>query len=219
MKNMGLFALRIVEPPEGLHEEQARSLAYRAWDVLDSATVCQSLAEAVADCTLVVATSSRAGEGEWTPRRLAEEGLSRSRGGKVALVFGPEATGLSREELDLCPVRVRIPASPEQPSLNLAQAVLLVSYEIFLASGQEALPLPSEGQAEVAEVEAALRELKDALLEIGFLNPDNPGSILAEIRRLLSRSGLTSREVSILRGMARQIRWAGGVARGTSRAQ
>ena len=126
----------------------------------------------------------------------------------MALVFGPEASGLTNQELRLCHETVTIPTAPEHPSLNLAQAVLLAAYELRLAG---ALPVEGAAQprAKAAELEAALDELEASLVAIGYLNPEAPGPILAELRRLLARAATTPREATLLRGMARQIGWAG----------
>src|SRR5262245_23164396 len=129
MKNMGLHRLKIVSPPEGLRDAEARALAYGAWDVLDAAELPETLAAAVA-----VAASGRGDAPAWTPRQLAERAASRAGGGTLALVFGPEASGLSDAELRLCHEVVRIPSHEAQPSLNLAQAVLVLAYELFVGA-------------------------------------------------------------------------------------
>lgn len=209
MKNMGLSSLTLVEAPAGLRDREVRGLAYGAWDVLDAARHVGSLAEAVGGCTLVVSTSAKAGEEAWTPRRLAREGGLRARGGRAAIVFGPESSGLANAERSLCHVDVRIPTSPLHSSLNLAQAVLIVSYELFLASTPG--PPAAEAAASMAtyqDVEAALDDLRAGLLGIGYLNPDNPDAIVSELRRLIARAGPSPRETSLLRGMGRQIAWA-----------
>jgi tRNA/rRNA methyltransferase len=208
MKNMGLRRLRLVDPPTELAEPEARALAYRAWDVLDGASVHASVAEAVAGASFVVATSSRAGALAWTPRELADRAAARCGSGGLAVVFGPEAAGLTLAERELCHEVVTIPADPEQPSLNLAQAVLLVAYELFVSGASEPASLGSAESATAGSVERALDALRAALLGIGYLNPANPHAILAELRRLLARAGPTPREVSLLEGMARQIGWA-----------
>jgi TrmH family RNA methyltransferase len=213
MKNMGLGSLRLVGPPAGLGGAEARALAYGAWDVLDGARVAPSLREATAGATLVVGTTGRPLSRAWTPRQLAEEGPARAAGGRTALVFGPEATGLRNDELALCHVTVHIPSDPAHPSLNLAQAVLVLAYEIRV-SALAAAPSSGGERATAGEIESALEDLAGALLAIGYLNPDNPDKVLAELRGLLARAGPTPRETSLLRGMARQIRWAAaGVAR------
>ena len=209
MKNMGLRRLRLVEPVPSCDEIEARNLAYGAWDVLDAATRHESLIDATLESTLVVGTSGRPHSAAWSPRRLAIEGGASARGGRVSLVFGPEATGLSNDELALCHLRLHIPADPAHPSLNLAQAVLLVAYEIRLAElGPERVP--SEPLATAGSFEAALQELGEGLLGIGYLNPQNPGKVLAELRGLLVRARPTPRDVDLLRGLARQVRWAAG---------
>jgi tRNA (cytidine32/uridine32-2'-O)-methyltransferase len=207
MKNMGLRRLKLVEPPAGLDRPEVRALAYGAWDLLDAATRHERLEEAVGPSTLVVGTSGRPHPEAWSPRRLAREGAARAGGGRTSVVFGPESSGLRHQELALCHVLVHVPTDPAQPSLNLAQAVLLLAYEIRLAAlGGE---LPSEAPpAPVEDVEGALRELREGLLGIGYLNPQNPDAVLTELRRLLARARPSPREVSLLRGLARQARWA-----------
>lgn len=216
MKNMGLRRLRIVDPPEGLDDWDERAPAYNAWDVLDGAESVATLSDAVADSTLVVGTTGRDDAGEtWTPRQLAAEASRRGAEGGLALVFGPESSGLSTLELGRCHALVHVPTDPAQPSLNLAQAVLLLAYELRLASGAEPAPPPvEESRAPAGELEAALQEIRTALLDIGYLDPLNPDHILVELRRLAARAGPTSREVVLLRGLARQISWAGKIARG-----
>jgi TrmH family RNA methyltransferase len=206
LKNMGLESLVLVDPPEITAD--ARALAYGAWDVLDGARRARDLREAVAASTLVVATSGKADARALTPRSLVEQAPVLAAGGRTALVFGPEANGLRRDELDLCPWRVHIPAVAAHSSLNLAQAVLLLAYEIRLSAGAAPAP-PAATLAPAGEVEEALEALGDGLVAIGYLNPDNPGAILAELRRLLARAQPTPREVVLLRGLARQIGWAG----------
>lgn len=215
MKNMGLGVLRIVEPPPGLADPEVRSLAYGAWEVLDGARTAASLLEAVSDATLVAGTSGRPLPDAWTPRRLAREGGERARGGRISLVFGPERTGLTNQELDLCHLRIHIPTSAEHSSLNLAQAVLVLAYELHLPVPEE--PAPDgprvDAPAPAGELEQAVQDLRAGLLEVGYLNPAQPDEVLAELRRLLARAGPTPREVTLLRGLARQIRWAGRKAR------
>lgn len=215
MKNMGLRALCLVAPPEGLGETEARSLAYGAWDVLDGARRAGSLLEAVSGSVAVVGTTGRELAEAWTPRRLAAEAESLAGGGTLSLVFGPEASGLTGRELDLCHGLVHVPTDPAHPSLNLAQAVLLLAYELRLeVVGRGSGPPPATGSRAVAgEIERAVAELRAALLEIGYLDAANPDRILTELRRLVARAGPSPREVALLRGLARQIAWAGRVAR------
>ena len=210
MKNMGLRTLKLVEPPAELHRPDVRALAYGAWDVLDAVLFTPSLAQAVAGSQLVVGTSARPGPNVWTPRRLAAEAEARAGGGRISIVFGPEATGLRNDELALCHLHVTIPTDSVQPSLNLAQAVLVIAYEIWLSSLAGRVVPYQPARATAGELEQALSSLRQALLAIGYLNPQNPEAVLTEIRKLLSRAGPSPRELSLLRGIARQVMWAAG---------
>jgi TrmH family RNA methyltransferase len=217
MKNMGLRTLWLVEPKPGLDEPAARALAYGAWDVLDGARKAESLLEAVSASGAVVGTSGLELEGAWTPRRLAAEAPALAGERALSLVFGPEASGLRASERALCHRLVRIPSDPEQPSLNLAQAVLLLAYEFRLAflAGRAASGTPdAEPRASAGELEQAIAELGEGLVEIGYLDAQNPDRILAELRGLVTRARPTPREVLLLRGLAKQAAWAGRVARG-----
>ena len=212
MKNMGLRSLRLVGGG-GVDRAEDRALAYGAWDVLDGAERHATLAEALAASTFVAGTSGRSDPAAWTPRRLAEEAAARAGGGRIALVFGPESHGLSAAELRLCHVVVHVPTDPSHSSLNLAQAVLILAYEVRLSGRGAGGPSPAPAdQATVQEVEPCLDALRQALLSVGYLNPQDPGHILSELRSLLARAGVTRRELTLLRGIARQMQWAGSVA-------
>ncbi len=226
MKSMGLRRLWLVGGREGPFSEADRALAYGAWDVLDDALRVASLAEAVSGSVLVAATSGRVFEGEvWSARDFAQGGGERGRGGRTSVVFGPEASGLTRDEVAQCHLTLHIPTHEEQPSLNLAQAVLVVAYELrvasLLAGAASGAPAPgdaasvsgSDARATAGELEDALADFRAAGLDIGYLNPQAPDPLLAEWRRLLARAGATRREVTLLRGLARQMGFAASVAR------
>ena len=211
LKNMGLRSLTIVGAPEGLDTPEARALAYGAWDVLDGAVTRATLRDAAAAATFVAGTSGRARAEAWTPRRLAAEAGARCGGGRLAVVFGPEASGLTDAELAQCHECVHIPTDPEHPSLNLAQAVLLVAYELRLAGAgerSEADAARDPPPAPAGELEAGLDDLRRALLAVGYLSPANPDAVLSEWRAMIARAGPTAREISLLRGLARQVLWA-----------
>jgi TrmH family RNA methyltransferase len=214
MKNMGLRALWLADAARLRVDAEARALAYGAWDVLDGARHAASLSDAVAGSTLVAGTTGRPLRAAVAPRRLAAEADARVSGGRLSIVFGPEASGLTAAELALCHVLVHVPTDPEQPSLNLAQAVLLLAYELRLAAlpARDAAAEPA-AVVSAAALEQAVQELRAALLEIGYLDAGNPDRILTELRRLFARAGLTARELTLLRGVARQVSWAGRVAR------
>ena len=215
MKNMGLRALWLVGTRPELGDEAGRALAYGAWDVLDGARRADCLLEAVSTSVAVVGTTGLPVAEAWSPRRLAAEAGALAGAGSLSLVFGPEATGLTSAERSLCHRLVRIPTDEAQPSLNLAQAVLLLAYELRLAflATQQAAP-DEDARASAGEVEQAIGELREALLEIGYLDAHNPDRILAELRGLVTRARPTPREVVLLRGLAHQASWAGRIARG-----
>jgi tRNA/rRNA methyltransferase len=129
-----------------------------------------------------------------------------ARTNRVALVFGPEDSGLTNDDLRVCHRLMTIPTDPAFSSLNVAQAVLLCCYEVFLAAQE-----PGDGTPRplaIAERQELMYEkLKQALLTIGFLHRDNPEHIMFALRRILGRAGLEERDVRILLGMARQIEW------------
>ena len=137
MKCMGLTRLVLVDAPEVAAAHESRALAYGAWDLFDCAVRVPTLAEAVSDSVFVAATSGRVFEGEvWSARRLAQEGGERGGGGRTSVVFGPERSGLARDEVARCHLTVHISTHEGQPSLNLAQAVLVVAYELRVAALQ-----------------------------------------------------------------------------------
>lgn len=212
LANMGFERLTLVSPPAALDEDDAdRSSAYGAWDILDRARRVSTLADAVAETSWVVGTSGRPSARAITPREVGVLAQGASNRGRIAIVFGPERTGLSRAELRLCHERVLIPTSARQPSLNLAQAVLVVAYELFVASigGTTVRPPPSEPSPSVGDMESLLAQWRTALLTVGYLDERAPDRVLAELRRFLARSCPSPREVTLLRGIARQITWAG----------
>ncbi len=205
--NADLGELRLVAPGDWRTVEAFRR-AWQAEEVLESAREFPDLASAVADCRLVAGFSGRGGERipHLTPRELAA-GVARSPG-TVAVVFGNEANGLTRDERALCQRLVRIPASPRQPSLNLAQAAMIAAYEIHLAAGDE--PAPEIRRATAAEAERALVALREAMLAVGFLPRERPESRFGEWREIFGRAGLTERETRLLLAFARRVR---GVSR------
>jgi tRNA/rRNA methyltransferase len=184
-------------------------MAVHARDVLDAMQVHSSLRAAVADCGLVVGTTCRPGlyrEGAMTPRGLAPRLIATAVDNRVALVFGSEDSGLTNEELRFCQQLVTIPTDQTYASLNLAQAVLLCCYEVFIAAQDASVAAP-RSLAVAERQELMYEKLKHALLKIGFLHGDNPEHIMFALRRLLGRAGLEDRDVRILLGLARQLDW------------
>lgn len=209
LKTMGLSRLVLVAPERFPHAE-ADALAAGADDVLGAAEVHATLAEAVADCRLVLgctARSRRVALQEQLPRDAAARALATAggSGGQVALVFGRERTGLSNEELQLCHGAVHIPANPDYSSLNLAAAVQVLAYELRLALLGSATTVDAAARAGPpaahAELEGFFAQLAETLEAIDFHKGRAPESALRKLRRLFLRSGLDAREVRLLRGI------------------
>ncbi|MFQ5691723.1 MAG: RNA methyltransferase [Nitrospinota bacterium] len=218
MKNMGITDLRLVfadEPTDHTNAE-ARKMAMYAKDMLYRAPVCGSLAEAVADCSLVVGTTRRKGKfrhAAYDSREVAGRILKTARHYPVALVFGPENVGLSNEHLRCCHELAFIPAHPDFASLNLAMSVLILCYEVFQGlRSASAEALPAAPLATADELAGLFGHMKDVLLDIGFLDRENPERMMTYLRRLLSRADLSPRDVRVLRGIFRQVAWATGRA-------
>jgi tRNA/rRNA methyltransferase len=211
MKNMGLGDLVLVRPPQ-LRAFWAQAMAVHARDVLERRQTCASLAEAVADCGLVLGTSCRRGpyRAAAVPVREAVPDIvaAAAQGNRVALVFGPEDHGLSNEDLKECQRLISIPSDAAYPSLNLAQAVMICCYEIFLESGRaEARGSNPQPRATAERLGAMFDRLQTAFLKIGFLHPENPDHIMYAMRRMLGESIQDDRDVRIWMALARQIEW------------
>lgn len=208
MKTMGLTRLVLVAP-ERLPDADSYALSAGADDVLAAATVLGSLAEAVADCRLVLgctARSRRISLEELSPREAGAKAIAEASGGtEVAIVFGRERTGLTNEEYELCHAAVHIPANPDYSSLNLAMAVQVLSYEVRLAALETAAPgRPAEEReppASHAEMESFFAQLAQTLDAIDFHKGRAPESAMRKLRRLFLRAQPDSREVRILRGV------------------
>jgi len=145
---------------------------------------------------------------EVTPRNMAAGVLARAGVGQVAILFGPEDNGLTNEDLVNCDAVVRIPSGGGYPSLNLAQAVLIVAYELYLAAIDTQQPAPSaplKDAADAATLDRLMGKYRSALLRIGYLHAENPEHLLFPLRAVLGRAVLTNVEARILMGMAQQI--------------
>ncbi|HET8818516.1 MAG TPA: RNA methyltransferase [Xanthomonadaceae bacterium] len=230
MKTMGLARLVLVAPEKAPNAE-SHALAAGADDLLSGAATVATLAEAVADCTLVLgctARSRRVALDELPPREAAGRTVAAAAAGaETALVFGRERTGLDNEELQLCHAAVHIPADPAYSSLNLAAAVQVVAYETRLALLEHAAAGPTDraadtsdtdGQATHAQMEGFFGQLAETLDAIDFHKGRAPESALRKLRRLYLRAAPTEAEVRLLRGVLadaqRMARLAGQPAAG-----
>jgi tRNA (cytidine32/uridine32-2'-O)-methyltransferase len=215
MKNMGLSRLVLVQPEE-FPSGEANARASGATDILEAALVVDSLEEALAGCSLVLGTSARERRIPWPlldPRECAQKCLEHVEpGGEVALVFGREYAGLTNEELQRCQYHVHIPSNPEFSSLNLATAVQVLVYEVRMAwLAQQGQPTKMEKLETTAmldavpvtadELELFYRHLEQTLVQIDFLDPAKPRHLMARLRRLYGRAGVSKLEMNILRGI------------------
>ena len=203
MKTMGLADLRLVAP-QRFPAPEAEWMATNAIDVLQAATLHASLEDSIKDCVAAFALSAR--PREWSPQVLdarAAAGRAMAFDGEVAFVFGNESAGLTNEEMFACQYLVHIPANPQFSSLNLAQAVQVVAYELFMTS-RPAVQARAEKLATLEDIEGLYAHLEQAAMESRFMGP---GSRLRERwRRLFSRvPALEREEVNILRGLLRAL--------------
>lgn len=205
MKVMGVSRLYLVRPHQFPCAE-ATARASGADDLLTRAVVCDSLDEALADCSLVLGASARLRSLPWPlsdARRAAQRAAAGAVAGQeVALVFGREHSGLSNEELQRCHYLLHIPANPDFSSLNLAAAVQVVSYELRMALlGDEPLAPDKGDYASADELESFYAHLEQTLISVGFLDPDNPRQVMRRLRRLYNRARTERVELNILRGI------------------
>ncbi len=238
LKNFGLARLAVVAPPSwagpprsggpGTAREdvlaRARRLARKAGDVLDAARIHADLREALRGATWTCGTTSREVEGRprLDPAALGREVARRSTAGPVAIVLGQERRGLSDAELGLCQAVCGIPTAPAYDSMNLAQAATVLAWEVASAAREEqgAAAVPPGGRHAVPP-EPARHETIEALWDrarallgaAGYLNPQNPDQVLAELRRLLARAEPTQREAELLRAPMLSLRRAGSSLR------
>jgi len=209
MKNMNISNLWLVSP-KIFPSAEATSRASGADDILARASVCSTLQEAIADCNMVIGASARCRTISWpemTPRECAEKIAITEPSNKVAIIFGRENSGLKNHELDLCHFLLRIPCNSEYSSLNIAAAVQVVCYELFIAAGkQEAIVIGDRGKtpkATATQMESFYTHLYQALTDIGFMHPDKSKSIMRRLRRIYNRIELDIKELDILRGILR----------------
>jgi tRNA/rRNA methyltransferase len=210
MCNMGIKNLIVVNP-ENYDLEKVRKLAtHAASDVVDRIEIFENLKTALSPFNYVVGTTARLGGerlGVSSPSEIAGKLIEISRKNKVAILFGPEDRGLLNEDIRLCHELVNIPAS-DFSSLNVAQAVLIMCYEIFLA-GTEEKPKFKPRLASRFELDGMYDNVKDILVRINYINPENPDYWMNKVRHFFTRMELRAGEVSIIRGICRQIDWYG----------
>jgi len=230
MKNMQLQSLYLVRPKQ-FPDSHAMARSSGAFDLLNNAVVCDSLAEAVSDCRLVIAASARSRSIPWpttSAPQAAEKLIKQALQSPVALVFGREDRGLNNEELDHCNFMVQLPANPEFSSLNIAAAVQVFSYEIrktFLAeqamvqqeknqrqqpSGAESLKLaePAEDNdspASSMNMQRLFNHLEATLVQVNFMPAHRTRTLMRKLMRFFYKSQISEEEVSIFRGILSEL--------------
>ena len=218
LKTMGFSDLRLINPKikDIAANADAIALASGAADILQHSSETSSLSSAVEGCSLVLGLTSRDREFgppalDWeTARTLIAD--TTSAGGQVALLFGPERTGLDNDHLALCTHRVWLDANPDYPSLNLAQAIMVCAYTLRETlsrhlGGRNALSSREEMAdfADPAAVAAMVEHWREGLEAIGYLDPANPKKLMPRIQALFARSRLHKEEIDLLRGIAKQM--------------
>lgn len=210
MLNFGMTELRLVQPRDGWPNADAGPSAAGADSVIEAATVFDSVADAIADCSLAIGTAMTLRD--MTRRITSPAGAvaqMQALPGKAALIFGPERTGLVREDLAHCHALCTIPSNPDFGSLNLAQAVAVMGYA--WVTGHDAPPptwlVNHDGPAPGAELEALIVALEERLAANGYFNPVAGRAAAARrtLRNIFTRPGFTGEEVQVLRGVVRNL--------------
>lgn len=210
MKTMGLTNLTLVSP-QNFQLDQALQMAMSADDVVTKAQQVDSLYEAVADCSVVTASTARTRNYDLPqqhPEEAAQNLCKSASKQQVALVFGPERMGLSNEDLEHCTHRVTIPTNPDYSSLNLAAAVQTLSYEVFkqhslfaAENRRENVCDKSREMPSIENTERFYEHLEEVLIDIGFIFKKHPGEVMKKLRRMFSRSQMDQTEMGIMRGI------------------
>jgi len=218
MKNTGLKNLVLINPCDFKNEE-TRKMAVGDTRILNRAKIFPTLKEALKPYHFTVATTRRTRRrfNQFVPvRKMAQKIVRLPKTSKIAVVFGPEDKGLKNAEISLCQAVSMIPSHPKFPSLNLAQAVMIYAYEVFLAAA-EAEPEESKDLASNEEMEGMYGHLQTVLEQIEFFTRGKPETLMESIRNFSSRAALSPRDVRILRGVfssiQRKIKMAGGGSR------
>lgn len=211
MKNMGFTNLIIVNPADYDYEKAKRLSTHAALDILDNAVFSDNLDEALKDFSFCIGTTSRLGRQRnlsmSTPEQCGENISKLAPKNKVAILFGPEDKGLDNFELKRCHQLVTIDTE-DFSSLNLSQAVMIITYEISKAL-KDTPEFYTPELANRFQLDLMYEHLKDILIKIDFIHPENPDHWLDNFRTFFSRQDMRAKDVNILRGVLRQIDWYG----------
>ncbi len=210
MRNMGLDKLIVVDPENYDIEKIMRLATHESAQMVEQIKQYDDLESAVSSMNYVVGTTARLGGERQSIRKpadLAQQLISISGDNRIAIVFGPEDRGLTNEEIRLCHVLINIPTA-DFSSINLAQSVMIICYELFKTS-QKSKSSFSPRLASRHELDGMYDQLKDILVRINYILPENPDYWMNKLRLFFSRIPLRAREVSIIRGIGRQVNWYG----------
>jgi tRNA/rRNA methyltransferase len=208
MRNMGFQQLVIVDPQNFDLTKALKLATHFASDIIENSKFYPDLKEALSPFTYVVGTTARLGGQRQvvrTPLTLAQKLIPISAKNRIAILFGPENKGLSNEDIRYCHALVNIPTT-KFSSLNLAQSVMILCYEIFMV-GQEVNKEFTPRLASRHELDGMYDQLKDILVRISYINAENPDYWLNQFRRFFTRLQLRAKEVNIIRGLCRQVDW------------
>lgn len=210
MMNFGFSDLRLVNPCRGYQSENARKMALSARPILESARLFPDLASALEDCHSAFGTTRRFGKYRkqfFFPDKAAQTIAAMPDTETCALVFGREDNGLTTSELDLCTHFLTIPTDNAFGSMNLSHALAVCLYELSTALREKPLKISSRRSATIGQTEQMFTHMKQTLLDIDYLDPQNPDHLLRTFRRIFGRAGLSERDVSIIRGLLSRIDW------------
>jgi len=209
IKNMGIGRLALAAP-EDYHKAEARMLASNASDVLEGASIFDTIDDAVADQAIVLGTSRRIKSHRlriMTPREAAGYVLRNLGKDSAAILFGPEDNGLNSDDLAKCHAVISIPVDDKQPSLNLAQAVMVIAYELRMAIDE--LPsVRSFGDASDLEISQMIEQASAVLDRSGFFMRNPRERVLLHLKEIFANGVSTSQDARIIRGIFRRIAWA-----------
>jgi tRNA/rRNA methyltransferase len=215
MRNFGLREFVLVAPKADPSDREARRLSTHGESILQACQVVPEFGDAVADCVLVAGTSARTGglfreQSVGWPDEVLPRLVAALEQGPVALVFGPEPSGLTNEEVSRCQFLIHIPSDAEYPALNLAQSVAICLYELRRQWLRVMTARPAELPAPFDEQERMYAHLRQGLEAIHFLYGDKADALMHAVRHLIGRAGPTTMEIGVLHGLARQMEWVAG---------
>jgi tRNA/rRNA methyltransferase len=211
IRNMGIRQLVLVDPQNCDMDRVLKMATHAATDVVEEMAVYTDIKDALSPYNYVVGTTARLGgqrQMVYTPSALARKLIPISKENRIALVFGPEDRGLTNEDIRYCHMLVNIPTA-DFSSLNLAQAVMVMCYEVFIASLEDRPAGFTPRLAARHELDGMYEQLREILVRISYINPENPDYWMNYLRHFFTRLELRAKEVSIIRGICRQINWYG----------